>query len=420
MQLLFRIHYRIPKKTTAVELLDVLRYVFRENGWSDEPSWFSFHDHLHMPSKPSQRIIKCFQEFYNYFLPAPHPNGVMDTGDVLTNYDQNWERYWPSHLNKVGVSPSIESIAAIFKGIPRSYPFKTARVVFDDIPWDRSSSSQCSELTERMIGSGACSCIVLDSDWWISGRKISLDAYVLMEPPAIDAGELLLPDATQKILEKLGKIRRQELFIIPTAAEQEATESHIEAAKSLIEEAKIKADRLAENGKLPFDLQRRVNIINENDSADVNDAFRKSNILVRAGDKELIVIPKQETGIPKKKIQNHILKPLGYKHQSKLGYQGFMVYEKITARNNCLKINFDFGTYSQHISAFFQMEGALWRHGINIQYWRGPQLPGIYTEQEFLQAITNIGAVLTYLEDTLVMKLEMLYGSSPSWFGYSK
>lgn len=236
-------------------------------------------------------------------------------------------------------------------------------------------------------------CIIVRSDWWISGRQNELKVVIELKVPEEIEEEIdELPQDICNCLKRLGKIKNEIYIAVPNEDESRRIQSISPKAVQLIKEMNNNMSDILKDLSLPYEL------INYNNTCGTFDSVS-----------------------PKKEIIK-TFKSRKYKYLSNFSGQGVYYLVKRTKTNNQIKLLFDFAPIMRDFSLIFIYQGPFWEHELKLKFFpsQNHHRYPIRGEEVLMKVVSNAGEIVDYLEKSLVMDLDNLYGDVPTWFEYQK
>ncbi len=123
--------------------------------------------------------------------------------------------------------------------------------------------------------------------------------------------------------------------------------------------------------------------------------------IAHLGGVECRVLFARMTGIPRSRMVEKCLKPLGYARNGARGGTGFIVFEKTRDDGAKLGCQFDFGTWRQTVMAVFGYSASDFSVRLPVQYWREAKEVPIVTKKLFERTMENVAFVVGELESYL-------------------
>lgn len=398
MRVFKQFDYIITKKETPQVLLSNVKNALHDLEWAGGPIIFYLSNSAFRTGVSSvARAVKNIPILGKFEFKRPHVHGEVTLEySVLSNLPSGWDE---ENTNEVYDSLDINTVEEIFNGIPRSYPFHEAVVVFDQINWMKCGIGPAIPLVQIpgkkpyvWLGGYLSPSIILKSNWWVNGRENSLLATIEVQPPEPSQEKLTeLGKNVLDILNKLGKIKRTELVAVPDEAEAIFLHDVRNRAETVISTIKDNYNNIFSQVDLPYELPNPKSL---------NGTFDP---------------------LSPKTVINKYFKAEGYKDYSNKSVRGCYFLAKRTAMNNQICLQFDFAPMARMLSSTMQVKGPLWKWGITINFSPhcATQFP-IDSEEILDKVIANAVKIVKYMEQTMVPRLEEIYGSAPKWYEYQQ
>lgn len=374
MRVLIDRQYKLDKKQPTGETLRAVAAAFVAAGMADLGVRLTASD-LPVPGRASTaaRALKRFPDLWPFVQRRTMPGAMQETM-LLTNVGADGEA-------RSDVPLPWETVLAIADGVPRSFPFQMFTVQFrppefGQVDWPGG--------VMQHLGPG----IVVNDNWWISGRKRSLRATVLVE----GNGGLGEPDPrVSAALAHFGKPTSTEQTIVDTAP------SGMTLPMSRL--SPVHGDLAAIHARYRSDL---------------SDVIARANMPHALSDND----PGAHAGYgsgPLKPALVAEFKPRGF---SCKGGSGMFHLRRKTEMNHTVQLELDVGTWSRSVTAMFSVQGP----GFNTTLFI-PAAPGANRGQfdigdtaRWEKIVANLGALVDELERTYVREIAEAAGPAPDWF----
>lgn len=386
MKLYYGMYYSLTKNDPIKVVFQRISKVLKEYRSIDGPNYFYLSDHAarfdRKPVSAVDRVLKKFPELSRFLFEAEEEiNEEKNTYKVLSNFPFDIPALLGTVKGRHTENVSLDILTQIAEGIPRSYPFKETRFLFDEIGWSQNRSGD--EDSAFDLNS-----ILYINDWWTPKRHTELTAKIAIPQPSAEKEKLSpLSERNQKALSDLGQIKIKELCVEPSKEE-----------KGLFEELESKGNDLIYSFREKT-LSPVTFLYPHHLEDNVEGAYN----------------------VPRKPTISKVMKKHGYKHLSKEGFHGCLVYGKMTENNHRILLEFDSGSTFYHLRCNFTIQGPCWkqrieeipcRHNSNRDFYPIPDL-------QTLEMVTeNFCATIAFMENTIVKEIENLYGPAPKWFKY--
>lgn len=374
----------MTKNDPTKEVLQRINTVLDINRKIDGPNYFYLADHYNGGVSAIKRILKKFPEMEPYaFEYEEEISGEKYKYLVLSNFPKDHSFFTNVQVveGKNKESISFEVLSKIAEGIPRTFPLSKATFLFDQINW----SQDINENADKVFNVNA---ILYINDWWTPKRDISLFANVSVSQPSNESNSLQpISEENKYSLSLLGTIKKKSQKF------------------KLNREEKVSAEKLVEKcNKLTYSFR---------DNITRNNPFLFPYDLSKKGEGTF--------NIPRKPTISKIIKKLGYKHLPKEGFHGGIVFGKITKYNHRILLEFDSGSTFYSLRCNSIIQGPYWEHRID----QLPCTPNSYGDffdipdlETLEQVVENFCVVIRYLENSIIIDIENLYGPAPKWFNY--
>jgi hypothetical protein len=397
MRLYKKVHFRLNKSDKTGDVFRIIMQALQGTEFSFYPAFYAADyasDSRLKFVSAVDRLTKKYPLLKKYEGVEVHTDTNRAPSKYLSTLGEGWNV--PAHTQTGEITPEL--LEAIADGIPRSYPAHHSTFVFDQIDWNGKGETDAPaphhEASPRFPSHYHYPSVILQSDWWISGRTINLWATVDLAVP--DEGSKSLSEISQKAqqcIEKLGKVQKEELIIVPSREKELELIPKMEKAKEITRDY----DRLGAYWQgsnplpdFPYSLPDPYNQVDTEESVS-----------------------------PKKVIQD-LLKPRGYRYRSNFSGLGTYHLVKRLPSHNRVVLEFDFAPMARALSCTMYVQGMYWKHGLDVKYSNGitPCQYSIKSAESLDMAVANMAAAIDFLEREYVPKLEDIYGDSPEWIEY--
>jgi hypothetical protein len=296
-------------------------------------------------------------------------------------------------------TPPIEVLAAVAKGIPRSYPFFMADLAFLEIPLlqlGEPPHGSCAPArlqatdgaSEPQGGPG----VFLGSMWWTPRRMTDLSASVQLPAPSPDEPQLPpLPSETSGFLRSLGKVHLESISPLLNAEEAEHYRTvQVQTAK-ITENYRSQLAEMMAALPLPYRLPRST---------------------------EMGLLLSDPIG-SLKEVLLAAFRPRGYTYAPKHSGQGMYVLSKRTSLGNLVVVDCDAGgktTRSASVALTLKGLGvhAVFPIPVSAETANMLQYP-ITSYEQWQKIVENTALVADHIEQTLVPEVEEIWGPCPMW-----
>ena len=392
MRLIKKYQLRLSKSENTGDVFRKIVQALHELDTSFTPTFYVEDPNVHSVSAVD-RLIKKFPALKKHEGVEVQTGTNLDPSKYLSTLGEGWT-VKPQQGTGEFPLPVLEAIA---EGIPRAYPAHKATFVFDHILWNekgtRNASCYHKPSSPDFPYDYHCPSIILQSNWWISGRVIQLWATVELDVPAEGCSQVSEPgEKVQQCLQRLGPIQKEWLIIVPSPEEeQEQIEN------------KAKAEAITKYYDIGGESWREASLF-----AVFPHRLPDPNKLDR------------EEAVSPKKVINQQFKPRGYQYRSEFSGNGIYHLVKKLPSHNLIVLEFDFTPIGKYFSCDLYVKGLLWKHKLTVRMDEGvlsSQYP-IRSAEVLDMVVANIAAAVDFLEKEYVSKLVDIYGSSPEWFNH--
>lgn len=378
MLIAFLTTFNASKKEPLAELLERIHAAFLASGLGEPVVQFSLAD-APLPGFTSSvdRVLKRYPELARFvstgatFSGGP-PIRQISNGPVSP---------------AAGEAVAFSTLLAIGAGVPRSFPFHNLSIQFR-APEFGPALPPSGRPAEMPPG------IIVGDSWWVNGRTRSVTAWTIVDADPASKKLPSLPDPVTAVLAACGKAKsttQVPLASSPASATAPpAAGPSPDAARAVSEVVSGYRARLAEivdRAALPHDLpsaQERIP-------------------------------PGQTTG-PKKPVLVRAFKPRGYDCR---GGFGTFTLRRRTPGNLTVEIDLDVGTWSNSLTAFFEVQGLGFTARFPLPVSRRAIGGGQYEiggAERWQQIVDNLAALVAELDRTFVPAVEAASGPSPEWY----
>ncbi|WP_310829169.1 hypothetical protein [Paenibacillus pedocola] len=405
MKLYKLIMFRLSKKDTPPVLAAKVLETLREHGEQTADIKFYLSDSSSMSASGIERVLKHAPMLNKYKFPVPSEPERFEPPYAMSNLSEDWDS---CNLNGCTDPLSPELMVEIINGIPRRFPINEATFIIDSLSILRSSPEKAATRpvpyhakgdfrTDCRFYAGSpvnlntypSPCIILQSNWWITGRQNFLYAIVELDEEDIPEGADSLQAKTSTFVKNLGEIEYEAPFAVPSTL----AESTIIKDKLLIGQQWIES-KYSDQGHLP--------------------QFQYPHSL--AG---LSLQIHREGPISVKKAVIHNFSRLGFAYIPKYSGHGRNTMVKKTGNYNRIMLTFTVDKWGHSLSCECSIEGPLWKHQMNIPCSNNWYLNVYLNKQTDVEEIVeNMAAVYHNLELDLIPKIDELYGEAPAWYTY--
>lgn len=285
---------------------------------------------------------------------------------------------------------STETLLALVRGVPRTYPFRVAEVLFTEhAPAQSAVPAALPGIAPWVVLGRPISYWAFNIGWSPGGYRAFVHATLSLGKS--EEIRTKLPELEPDVIRGLARFGKPKtsLLVRRTPEEQPVFEQSCGALRVLREQWLERSKREMSTLALPHDL------------------------------------PVEGTGVqyeplklPHKAQLIETFKPRGYRYESSESGNGWYSLSKRTSQRNRLSLSFDLGATWRHFSGGLEIRGISGRC-----YAPLPAHPRQYDEsydigsdEAFRQVIENVAVLVDHLERTFVPEAEAVLGSSPIWY----
>jgi hypothetical protein len=372
--------FQASKKEQLAALLERIHAAFLSSGQGEPLIQFSFSDST-LPGFVSSvdRVLKRYPQLERFASLAASLPGLAPVRQISNG---------PASP-ATGQSVEFSVLAAIAAGVPKSFPFHNV--------WLQFHSSGFGD--ERTIGETGLmtSGVMVGDSWWISGRKRSLSALMIVDADLESKALPPPPEPLAVVLAACGKAKSTiqvplaQLGPSPSPARPPAVlePEKARAVSSLVQQYRTRMAEIVEQAAMPHELPP------------VSESFRTA-----IG---------QTTG-PKKPALVKAFQPLGY---GCTGGPGTFSLRRRTATNLTVEVNLDVGTWSRLLLATLEIHGLGFKARLPLPVAKGVPGGGQYPigdAEQWSKLVENLAALVAELERGFVPAVEAAAGPSPEWY----
>ncbi|WP_232698670.1 hypothetical protein [Brevibacillus daliensis] len=394
MRIFTKFHFRLSKSDKTGDVFRKIVQALKEADVEFEPGIY-VTDPGNGTVSSVDRIIKKFPTMKEYEYMKSDWGTDTPPNKALSNLNGGWD---VPHHNQTEIS--IEVLEGIADGIPRAYPSNKTTFVWSGAKWDDNDKHAIHANHEKANPgypmSYYSSSVILQSDWWVSGRTLNLWAMVeLPAPSEVDVKLERISEKAQKFISLLGKIQKEELVIVPSFEEEQDILKKREQALEITkwyDTARKKWDAPHPYPPFPHTLPN-PSLLHDTDES-----------------------------VSPKAVINQIFKSKGYKYLSNFSGRGIYTLVKRLPNNNRLVLEFDFTPIGRDLSCALTYQGLFWNNRVQVRITDNTDYcPNNYhiTNTDILEKVVlNMAAAVDFLEKEYVPKITEIYGSSPVWMEY--
>lgn len=370
MRVALNISFATNKREPLTEMLDRVRQAFLDAGLPGPAIRFQLFDSA-IRTSAVDRVLKRHPEMARFLegnSPKPGHPELRRLSNVTT-----------------GEPAEYSTIRAIAAGVPRSYSFATAAFHF-----------HAPVFGEALPGlpkmGGSLPGVLVTDNWWVNRRQRALSVYTVVEA---DEGVKRLPpnpEPVAAVLNAFGRARRTERVallgpggkVVPPAPAANAP-----AVNAIVADYRARIKEVVERAALPHQLPPPAE-------------SRAQNPGVRSG--------------PRKPALQATFRPMGYGCR---GGGGQFHLTRRTAGNLAISLYLDVGTWSNEVSAAFEVQGVGFKASLAIPVTRTDTFYGQYPigdAAQWQKIVENLAAMVRELDRSFVPEIEQAAAPSPEWF----
>ncbi len=372
--------FRASRKEPLAEVLERIHAAFLSSGLGEPTVQFSLADSPLEGMSSVDRVLKrhpALQELLWTGSPLPALPPIKQISNGLGS-------------PVPGQAVPIDTLLAIAKGMPRSFPLHKAMFHF------RSPAFGAAVPSAAPNGALPSGVIVSDS-WWVSGRSRSVSAVVTVEVSNDSTAIPAPPREVEAVLAACGKI--DSTTQVPLAANADPSlvarplapsPEVAQAVSDIIRDYRTRLADVIDRAALPHDLPPAL--------------------------EALQTIGLGETTGPKKPVLVRAFKPMGYDCR---GGSGTFTLRRRTAGNITVEIELDVGTWSRSLTAMYRVIGLGFATVLPLPVSKramGTMQYKIGDASHWQQLVDNLSALVTELDRSVVPAIEAAAGPSPTWF----
>jgi hypothetical protein len=366
-------NFRASRKDPLAEVLSRIHGAFHDSGIGEPELAFGFGD-APVPGFVSSvdRVLKRFPQMQDFYFAAPPLPSMGEVRQISNG------RLSPA----VGKPADFATLVAIAQGVPRSFPFHTISFQF--------RSPHFGELvTPSAMIPAATPGIILGDSWWVNGRNRSLMALTIVDA---DPNAKKLPSTREplaSVLAACGKVSSVNQLQLPTMGAPPSVDPEIvRRVSTIVMDYRSRLPMIVEQAPIPHRLPS-------------------------AAEARLSI--GQQIG-PKKPALDRSFKPLGYTCK---GESVTFTLTRKTAANLTVEATLDVGTWSNNLTAFYEVYGVGFTARLPLPAGREvlgvPQYP-IGDADRWQRIVENLAALVSEYDRTFVLELEAAAGPAPEWF----
>lgn len=283
-----------------------------------------------------------------------------------------------------GEQADFATILAIAAGVPRSFPFHNISIQFQHPAFGEPTRMP------SLMHSATPGIIISDS-WWVNGRNRSVSGYTIVDADVSKKKLPPLPESVATVFAACGKAKITMQTPFATGAAETPVSPNPEAnraAAEIFQNYKARFSWIVEHLAWPHDLPPAIEVI-------------RSSLGMTPG--------------PKKPALDNAFKPMGY---SCKGGSGTFTLRRRTETNLTVELDLDVGTWSNNLTAMFRVQGLGFGGTLILPVSKrsGAMQYPIGDAERWQKIVDNLAAIVTELDRTLVVDVEMAAGPSPEWY----
>jgi hypothetical protein len=368
--------FRASRKDPLGGVLARIHTAFHESGLGEPHVAFAFADSPLGSTSSVDRVLKRHPDLQR-FVSTHAPMPALPPVRQISNDGQSPAR---------GEAVAFATLLAIAGGVPRSFPFHNIAIHFQSPAF--GVGLPASPLMPHGPG------VIVGDSWWVNGRTRSVSAISSVEVETSAKKLPPHPPAVAAVLAACGKA--QKTVQIPLAGEGPTLPQAAMAApdvtrqvNEVVRDYRARLPEIIARAQLPHDLPPAI------------EALKVVSIGERSG--------------PKKPALVAAFSPLGYGCR---GDSGTFTLRRRTPANLTVSINLDVGTWSNSLTAFYEVSGLGFRTLLplpaSVRAGSG-QYP-IGGPDRWKQIVENLAALVTELDRTFVPAVEAASGPAPEWY----
>lgn len=416
MRLFKQVIYKLAKNETPAVLIDRVKFVLSELNCTDISSKLYLENHASGISYV-QRAIKKFPVLQQFYSEKNYP-------EAISNLDSSWDVDEPCSSVEIISYDVIDEIA---RGIPKSYAFNHAVLIFDHIDWfgvgvvNTEPVITAKHPHPRRLGEYLSSSIVILSDWDSHGRENDLCVTLELITPDFNQRINPIDSKVQSLLESLGTIQSEEYKAALTQDEILLYNSSIIKANCLWNEYKNNLyDLICKN--VPDCDFKKVELAHELEMKNSMETLRKDFESYKSEDSMKFEEKNIVTKSPMKVITKNFTKK-GYEYKNIPGFAAIRKYVlvKQTSRNNRMNVLFDYWARGSEISCSLTYKSPYCEYNMDLPIAEDKGIRISYpidSDSTLTTVVTNCLNIIEYLEKTVIKDLDDIYGEAPKWFDY--
>lgn len=385
--------FSLNKHDTLTAILTSSLGVAKELNGNHFRTRFSVSDPSFGRVSAVDRAIKNYPELSKFrYIDPTSPGSPAITHDyaVLSNLTNDWEKPNP---NNVCDDIDSETLLGIAAGIPRTYPFEYATFVLDGIDWFKEGKTEISPAVSMRKASEyspyLSASIQCYSHAGFPKRRLAHLAIIELKTPSVTTRSLPELDLeVQQLLGTLGKTKNVKTVSVATHDELAGLDAMNQKANEVVKNYTESLDSILSRIALSHRLEETV----------------------KGGTRDS-VSPKTALAA--------VFRRMGYKYLSNESGQGIYLLSKRTKNNNEVQLSFDLGPIGRRLSWSIQVQGPLWKHGLDLKFYPNihPQYP-VTGQHSVEMLIDNARDIAASLEGSFVSEIEDIYGAAPGWYVY--
>jgi hypothetical protein len=281
-------------------------------------------------------------------------------------------------------------VLAIGAGVPRSFPFHNVSFQFRGPEFG-------DVLPVRGLAGDMAPGVMVGDSWWVNGRVRSFSALTSVEADPANKKLPPPPGPVAALLAACGKAKSTVQIPLPdgaasATAPQAAGPSPdtARAVSDVVHDYRSRLVEIVDRAALPHDLPPALEALTTSALA--------------------------ETTGPKKPVLVRAFKPMGYDCH---GGSGTFTLRRRTPGNLTVEIDLDVGTWSNSITAGFEVQGLGFTARLALPVSKRAIGSGQYKiggAERWQQIVDNLAALTAELDRSFVPAVEAVSGPSPEWY----
>jgi hypothetical protein len=325
------------------------------------------------------RVLKRFPQLEPFTFSAPALGNTTPIRQISNR----------ANSPAAGQTVDFSVLLSIAQGVPRSFPFHGIAMEF-------TSPAFGEPLPAFTPTAAASPGVVVGDSWWVNGRVRTLMSVTAAE---VQEGSKKLPapaEAVTSVLAACGKVKSTSQMPLPTATAAtlpQAAQAGPPIAgrvSAVLAGYRQRLAALIESCPMPHDLPAPA------------EAWRDRAAGVTSGSKKPALVA--------------AFRPMGYDCK---GGSGTFQLRRRTAANLTVDVSLDVGTWSNSLTAFFEVHGAGFTARLPLPACKraaGAMQYPIGDGERWGEIVNNLAALVAELDRTFVPEIEAAAGPSPEWY----